>query len=106
MKTQITKNKDVIIVRLQGLADVESVVSLNQTCDQHLLQKKIIFNLADLNFVGSSGIAALTGILKKLSQNSRLKVCSVGSEFRRIFASSHLEDLEIYETEDKALKEF
>ena len=100
METQITKTKDVIIVRLKGFSDFESITSLDQTCQKYLLQKKVIFNLADLHFVGSSGISNLMEIIKKLAGQSTLKMCHVGQEFRRIF--SHIDHLDFYENEDNA----
>ena len=101
------KKNDVFIVRLKGYADFESVTSLEQTCSQYLLgNKKVIFNLADLNFVGSSGLSTLINILQKLKSQSSLKICNAGREFQRIFASSHLGHLEIYENESSAAQSF
>lgn len=106
MQTQITKNGDIIIVRLKGVADFESIVSLDKTCEKYFIQKKIIFNLADLNFVGSSGLSNLTEIIKKLTHQSSFKICNVGNELLRIFNSSRLENLEIYEDENSAQQSF
>ena len=107
MEANFSKKDDVIIVRLKGHADFESIASLNQTCNKYLLQnKKIIFNLAHLSFVGSNGVANLISILKNLKTHSSLKMCSVGEEFQRIFASSQLDHLEIYEDEQSAKQAF
>ena len=106
MQTQITQNGDIVIVRLKGAADFESVLSLDETCQKYLNQKKVIFNLSKLNFVGSSGIDNLTQMIEKLNRSSSLKVCHVSSEFRRIFASSPLKHLEIYDDENGAKLSF
>lgn len=107
MQTDFSKKDDVIIVRLKGHADFESVAELNQTCNKYLLHnKKVIFNLAHLNFVGSNGVAHLINILKNLKTHSSLKMCSVGEEFQRIFADSRLGHLEIYEDEKSAKQAF
>ena len=107
MEADFSQKNEVIIVRLKGYADFESVTSLEQTCSKHLLgNKKIIFNLADLKFVGSSGLSTLINILQKLKSQSSLKICSAGREFQRIFAESRLGHLEIYENESSAAQAF
>lgn len=106
MQAQITKEDDIIIIRLHGISDVESVADLDQACKKYCLQKKVIFNLADLNFVGSSGLDKLMSIISSLNQTSQIKICSARKEFQRIFATSRLEHIEIYEDEEKAKETF
>ena len=106
MKAQITVKEDIIIVRLKGVADFESVDSLEHTCKNYFLKKKIIFNLEGLNFVGSSGLANLSEIIKKLSLKSNFKMCNVGSEFQKIFADSRLKSFTFYEDESSAERAF
>lgn len=104
MQAQITKEDDIIIIRLHGISDVESVADLDQACKKYCLQKKVIFNLADLNFVGSSGLDKLIGIISTLSHTSQIKICSARKEFQRIFATNLLGPIEICENEAKAKK--
>ena len=106
MQAQITKEDGIIIIRLHGISDVESVADLDQACKKYCLQKKVIFNLADLNFVGSSGLKRLMDVISTLSCNSQIKICSVRKEFQRIFAASRLDQIEIYEDEAKAKETF
>ena len=106
MKAQITVKEDIIIVRLKGVADFESVDSLEHTCQNYFLKKKIIFNLADLSFVGSSGLENLSEIIKKLKAKSNFKMCNVASEFQKIFADSRLENFTFYENERSAEQAF
>ena len=106
MQAQITKEDGIIIIRLHGISDVESVADLDQACQKYCLQKKVIFNLADLNFVGSSGLNRLMDVISTLSRTSHIKICNVRKEFQRVFAASHLEQIEIYEDEVKAKETF
>ncbi len=106
MKALISTNNDIVIVRLKGTPDTDSIDSFNKTCNHFLTNKKVIFNLADLSFVGSCGISDLIETVKNMQNNSLLKVCNLGSEFQTIFTSGHFKNLEIYESEDLAKKSF
>ena len=105
MRTQITENNNILIFRFQGVADIEDFVSLEETCKKYCNKRKIIFNLAELNFVGTSGLSNLMQVMSRLTRTSKLKVCNVGKEFKRIF-SSELEQLTFYENEDSAQHAF
>ena len=106
MKTQITENNDILIFRLQGIADIEDFISLEKTCKKYCPKRKVIFNLANLHFVGTSGLNNLMQIMSQLTQTSKLKVCSVGKEFKKIFASTYLNQLTFYESESSAQNAF
>lgn len=106
MKVQIDTDRDVVIFRLKGAPDPESVDSFFQHYSHLLSKKKIIFNLADLDFVGSSGIFDLMESVKNLKKNAELKFCNAGIEFQTILSSTHFEGIEIYENEDLAQKSF
>ncbi len=106
MKTQITENDDILIFRLQGIADIEDFISLEETCKKYCNKRKVIFNLAELNFVGTSGLNSLMQIMSHLTQTSKLKVCSVGKEFKRVFDSTQLSQLTFYENETSAQNAF
>ena len=106
MKAHFIQEDGVVIVRLKGHFDFESVDLFSQTCKQRLQNKKVIFNLERLNFVGSSGMDSFMEVLRKIRSISSLKICHVGCEFRRLFASCHLKNLEIYESEHSAKDSF
>ncbi len=106
MQAQITKEDDIIIIRLHGISDVESVADLDQACRKYCLQKKVIFNLADLDFVGSSGLDKLMEIISSLSRTSQIKICSARREFQRIFSKSRLDQIQMYEDEERAKETF
>ena len=106
MRADFETKDDVIIVRLKGESDFESVTSLNKVFEKYLTQKKVIFNLGSLHFVGSSGLADLMDTFKSLAQKSSIKFCHVGLEFRKIFAGTGFGHLKIYEDEKSAKNTF
>ena len=103
MEASLKKNNDIIVLELKGNSDFESMISLNATCSQYFNNKKVIFNLADLHFVGSSGLSTFVDILKKLNKAASLKICHCGTEFQRLLAGNQLD---IYEDEVSAMQSF
>ncbi|MEO5971250.1 MAG: STAS domain-containing protein [Bdellovibrionia bacterium] len=116
MKTEIKKNGDTIIVNMDGLLDFDTYLPLredlskltrNENTDS--VPRKIIFNLENLEFVGSSGISSFVQTLKEFNASATTKprYCNVKSEFRRIIkAFDETELFQIYENEDRARKSF
>lgn len=98
---------DVVVVSLSGRVDIENSEPFRQACVQRFskLSENVIFNLEDLSFVGSNGITSFVRSIVELNKqkSDALKFCKVSSEFKRIFAASPLQDVEIYETQDEAV---
>ncbi len=99
---------DVVIIDLKGQLSYESVSVLRTNCLSQLKCEKIIFNLKSLSFVGSCGIKSLIEAISELSESesSYIKLCGVGTEFTKIFQTSPLQDLEIYEDDRRAWQSF
>ena len=108
MKIDVEKNKDVVIIRLIGCLNYESVDPFHKACLQHLPRKKVIFNFEKLNFVGSIGITPFMDMIMNLLKINKkgVKLCCVGSEFQRIFETSSLKSIEVHESETKARLSF
>lgn len=97
----------VIVVHLKGEVDLDSSEPFHKTCMQNLPQKNIVFNLKDLNFVGSNGLSSFLNTVKDLGKCAQLKFCCVGSEFRRMMlATEDIQDRHIYEDERSATLSF
>jgi len=93
------ENKDgILVVSLSGQMDFESADSLKSNCLKTFGEQKVIFNLRDLSFVGSSGITPFLELLSALSKTHgpAFKICSVGIEFMRLFESTSVDGIEIY----------
>src|SRR5579864_5702068 len=99
MQAKIRKDGDVTVVELHGKLDFETAEPFRETCQDILINNKVIFNLADLNFVGSSGIGAFINTLKDFASNNPVppKFCFVRSEFKKIFSSGENDQFQIFD---------
>ncbi len=106
MQAKIEQEGDVVIVHLGGLLNYEAVESFRVVCLKHLTQKKIVFDMQNLSFVGSIGITDLVSVMTEISRRpmTPVKFSRVSSEYLRVLQASELQSLEIYETPDYAKK--
>ena len=107
MKAELISMNDVVVVNFSGCIDIEYSQLFHKACLNDIggRSNKIIFNLKELNFVGSNGIIPFVRTLRDLADQSEKKVvfCQVGSEFRKIFETSPLANIEIFEDQNRAL---
>jgi anti-anti-sigma factor len=108
MEAHFEVRGEVMVVELKGRLDFETTEPFRKTCWEHLLGAKVVFDLKNLNFVGSLGLTDFVDTLDHMAKESRLgiKFSGVGSEFRRLFEASGISRLEIYENQDKAIQSF
>lgn len=116
MKTQIKKTGDMVVVSVDGRLDFETatpfredLTKLAKETKRDSVPRKIIFNLENLDFVGSSGISAFVQTLKDFNTQvtNRPRYCNVKSEFKRVIKAFDDADIfEFYENEDRAKKSF
>lgn len=116
MKTQVKKIGDTIVVVMDGKLDFETHLPLREDLSRIIDQaktdsvpKKIIFNLENLEFVGSSGISAFVQTLREFNNQAptRPRYCNVRSEFRRIIKAFDESDLfDFYDNEERARQSF
>jgi anti-anti-sigma factor len=116
MKTKINKVGDTVVISMDGKLDFEAQEPFRQDMSKLVKQtktdstaKKIIFNLENLEFVGSSGISAFVQTLKDFNSRAATKprYCNVKSEFRRVMKAFDEEDLfEFHDNEERAKKSF
>lgn len=124
MKTQIKKLGDTVVVIMDGRLDFDTYVPLREDLSRLIPQNrknsapnksdstpmKIIFNMENLEFVGSSGISSFVQTLKEFNQAapSKPRYCNVRSEFKRVFKAfdETLDGFDFYDSEDRARKSF
>ncbi|MBU6154428.1 MAG: STAS domain-containing protein [Bdellovibrionales bacterium] len=111
MKARIKNTNESIIISLDGKVDYETqdeVCNLiNRTVSQNQNRtdqtaKKIILNLKELEFVGSSGITQFVQSLKAIHQQTDIvpKYCGVRSEFKKIMkAFDETNEFDFYDDE-------
>ncbi len=108
MEAKFAKRGQVLIVELKGKLDFEMQAPFRRTCLEKLLSEKVVFDLRDLNFVGSLGLTDFVSTLEDMRKNSQpgIKFCGVGVEFRRLFEASGFEAQDIFDNQEKAFQSF
>ncbi len=108
MQAKLRKDGDITIVELHGKLDFETAEPFRETCQEILINNKVVFNLEELSFVGSSGIGAFVNTLKDFAKSNPVppKFCNVRSEFKKIFLSAEEPPLQVFEDESTALLSF
>lgn len=108
MEAKVENRDGVFVVSLIGKMDFESADSLKSRCLKSLANQSVIFNLQNLNFVGSSGITPFLELLTEMAKASgnKFKICSVGSEFLRLFEMGTADGIEIYRDVQDAHRAF
>lgn len=108
MEAKMKQNGEIAIVTINGPLDIEKTQPFHDVCERHMAGRKVVFDLQNTNFVGSTGIQSFIETLKMMSQRSDAGVRLIGlkSEFRRIFSSTEIRGLEIHETEQDAITSF
>lgn len=104
-------NGSVLVVYLEGRLDVsvaneveEELSSLIDTQGH----KNVLLNMADVDYMSSSGFRACISTLRKLNaKEGSLKISNIKPAVKRIFDVIELTSLfDIFETEEEALKSF
>lgn len=78
---------DVMIVRVSGRLDITRSTFFRKACFHELMDKKVIFQLSELTFVGSTGIQTFFQVVKDLhTQNPYgVRVVGLSSDFLKVF---------------------
>lgn len=108
MEAKVKEDGEYLVIYLAGIIDLDSIDPFRQTCQKHLVNQKVLFNLNSLSFVGSSGITSFLETLTEYAKNSihGLKFAEVSSEFKKIFEANLEENYELFESEKEALMKF
>jgi anti-anti-sigma factor len=106
------KIENITIFELEGLLDFESTQLFEATCLDWIdrsPERKFVFNMEKLKFVGSSGINQFIQALKGFhSKQNKIKLCHLSSEFRTLFKAfeTSRHSFDIFDDEKKALDSF
>jgi len=108
MKASVRKKEgNVCIVDLAGEVDFHSVESFRTACMRDFIETNVIFNMKDLQFVGSDGLSSFMQTMGDLKQYTHLKLCCVSSEFSQLFANHYtMKHMDIYQDEQSAVIAF
>lgn len=108
MEAKLKSLGEIAIVSIRGALDIEQTQPFREACLKHLSSKKVIFNMQDATFVGSTGIQPFLDTIKTLSEGNQqaIKIVGVKSEFRRLLMNLELSGLEIHESETAAISSY
>ncbi|KYG65178.1 anti-anti-sigma factor [Bdellovibrio bacteriovorus] len=108
MQVKLVLDGDIAIVSLSGRIEIEKTQSFKKACLQNFSDKKVVFCMKNLSFVGSSGIQNLFNVLNDLNCNKKLnaKIAGLNPDFQRLFSFSECANLEVHESIEGALQSF
>jgi anti-anti-sigma factor len=108
MTARVKPHRDITIISLGGTLDIEYTQAFKEACLKKFQNKKVIFNMENANFVGSTGIQPFMETLQTLASAAPagLKMVGVGVEFKRIFQNLEIQNLEICDSEALAIGSF
>lgn len=108
MEIKLLLDGEIAVVSLSGRIEVERTQFFKRACLQKFSDKKVVFCLKNLNFVGSSGIQNFFSILNDLNVSQRMnaKISGLTPDFKRLFNSSQCSSLEVHESIENALQAF
>lgn len=108
MQAKFALRGEVVVVELNGRLDFETSGPFRRTCLERLVSQKVVFDLRNLNFVGSLGLTDFMTTIEDMKRQSRpgVKFCGLSSEFRRLFEASGLPAQDFFENQEKAIQSF
>lgn len=110
MEMIVREKGSVTVIQLTGRLDLASGSSLKEQVKKLLAKNDttIHLNLAQVEFINSSGLGALVSIMKEVRlTKGRLTLSNLASYVQEIFDITQLSHIfEIYQTEDEALASF
>lgn len=108
MQARLTQEGEVVVVHLSGRLDVETAEPFREACLKRLFGQKVVFDLRELSFVGSSGILPWLETMQSFAARNAhaFKLSGVSSEFRRVFSATPLATIEVYDSEAHAVQAF
>lgn len=108
MEAKIQRHGDITVVQLRGQIDLEKNQNFRQFCFQQLADKKAVFCLDGLQFVGSSGIQVFFRTLEEIHARSKhgIKVSGLKPDFLRVLRYTAVSRLEVHETSEFAVRSF
>jgi anti-anti-sigma factor len=107
MQAKILNRGDVTIVTIQGRMEIERANYIKKICLDNLKDKKVVFCLSDLSFVGSSGIQNFFCFLHEMNSEKKMniKLAGLKPDFMRLWSYSD-RNVELHSSIDSAVDSF
>ncbi len=108
MEARMRRHGDITVVAISGALVIEETQPFREIFLKRFSGQKIIFNMEQVSFVGSTGIQAFLETLRSLDTQteSGVRVVGVRSEFRRMISNLEGRKIEFFEDDAGALKDW
>jgi len=108
MQLKMVLDGEITIISLSGRIDIDKTQSFKKACLENFSDKKLIFCMKNLSFVGSTGIQSFFGVLNELKTSNKVdvKISGLNSDFRRLLTFSECSQLDVHEDIEGALQSF
>ncbi len=109
MELNFRKIENVIIIYFRGRLDVHHSPDIEEELSRLISMEPtshFIINMADVEYISSSGLRVIVVAMKALKQNNRMMlICNINGAVRKVFEIVQFTDIfKIYESEEKALE--
>ncbi len=107
MDAKLDQCGEVMVITINGRLDIDKTKPFQEACFKNLLDKKVVFNLQPLNFVGSTGIQNFFQALKEINSKNKfgLRIAGMTVDFQRLWTIQQ-DAMAIYENTQVAVKSF
>ena len=107
MEVKLTEKNGVLIAEVEGEINITTSPELKKKFDK-IEDSRIIFNLSQVRYIDSSGLATLVEILKKAKgRGGSIHLTHLSEKVRGLFEITKLDKLfGIYQDEQTALEQF
>lgn len=107
MQAKLHVQGDITVVSISGKLQIEKTQHLKKVFEENLSDKKVVFCLDQLSFVGSSGIQSFFNLLSdfKASGKMDVKVAGLRPDFLRLW-SFGARQIELHENVEQAVESF
>ncbi len=108
MEIKLLLDGEIAVVSLSGRIEIEKTQSFKKACQQNFKDKKIVFCMKNLSFVGSSGIQSFFGVLNDLNASKTMtaKIAGLNPDFQRLFSFTECSSLEVHDSVENAMQSF
>jgi anti-anti-sigma factor len=108
MEVKLILDGEITIISLSGRIDIDKTAAFKKACLQNFPEKKVVFCMKNLNFVGSTGIQSFFAALDELNSQGKMsaKVAGLNPDFQRLLNFSACSHLEMHESIEGALQSF
>ncbi|HEY73067.1 MAG: anti-anti-sigma factor [Chloroflexi bacterium] len=110
MQIDVEKEKDVVVVTVEGDLDSSSAPDLRAKFEELIRQREnqYVIDLTGVPFMDSSGIAALVNLFKRVRIGAGdVKLCGLQEEVKKVFKLTRLDRVfDIFDTRAEAVASF